>query len=101
MSDPSTPPNSGTKRQYVSIEDDMDDFGESGELSELSPEVIKEVQESPIQLKVVCEEFVNQKDIRSPDKRECCLPINVDVLCLQVLYWFRRAKKRDLAWLFM
>ena len=69
MSDPSTPPNSGTKRQYVSIEDDMDDFGESGELAELSPEVIKAVQESPIQLKVVCEEFVNQKDIRSPDKR--------------------------------
>ena len=50
MSDPSTPPNLGTKRQYVSIEDDMDDFGESGELSELSPEVIKAVQESPILL---------------------------------------------------
>ena len=78
----------------------MDDVGESGEVLELSPEEIKTVQESPIQLKVMCEEFVNQKDIRSPDKRTHCKPMNCDVLFLQVLYWFLRGKKPDLAWPF-
>ena len=65
---PMTPPANPAKRPYVSIEDDMGDFGETADPVEVSEDLKKVVLDSQIQLKMQVQEFVTQNDIRSPDK---------------------------------
>ena len=62
---PSTPPANAGKRPYVALEDEMEDMGPGTDDSGLSAEAVKAILASDIQLRMVCEEFINQNDIRS------------------------------------